>query len=37
MIKTMYPQVNFIIPENGEYATAIGTALASERCLKPIE
>lgn len=37
MIKTMYPQVNFIIPENGEYGTAIGTALANECCLKPVE
>ncbi len=37
MIKTMYPQVNFIIPENGEYGTAIGTALASECCLKHVE
>lgn len=37
MIKTMYPQVNFIIPENGEYGTAIGTALANECCLKHVE
>lgn len=36
MIKTMYPYVNFIIPEDGEYGTAIGTALAAKCCLKPI-
>lgn len=36
MIKTMYPYVNFIIPEDGEYGTAIGTALADRRCLRPI-
>lgn len=37
MIRTMYPHVNFIIPEDGEYGTAIGTALASRRCLKPVK
>ncbi len=36
MIKTMYPHVNFIIPEDGEYGTAIGTALAKKGCLKPV-
>ncbi len=36
MIKVMYPDVNFIIPEDGEYGTAIGTALAAKCCLKPI-
>lgn len=36
MIKLMYPYVNFIIPEDGEYGTAIGTALAAKRCLKAI-
>lgn len=36
MIKTMYPYVNFIIPEDGEYGTAIGTALAAKCCLKPV-
>ena len=36
MIKTMYPYVNFIIPEDGEYATAIGTALAERCCLKAL-
>ncbi len=36
MIKTMYPDVNFIIPDDGEYATAIGTALAEKCCLKPL-
>ena len=36
MIKIMYPYVNFIIPEDGEYGTAIGTALAAKRCLKPV-
>ena len=37
MIKTMYPHVNFIIPEDGEYGTAIGTALANKCCLKPVK
>ena len=37
MIKTMYPGVNFIIPEDGEYGTAIGTALADQCCLKPVD
>ena len=32
MIKIMYPYVNFIIPEDGEYGTAIG----AKRCLKPV-
>ena len=36
MIKLMYPDVNFIIPEDGEYGTAIGTALADKCCLKPV-
>ena len=36
MIRTMYPHVNFIIPEDGEYGTAIGTALANKCCLKPV-
>jgi len=36
MIKIMYPDVNFIIPEDGEYGTAIGTALAAKCCLKPV-
>lgn len=36
MIKIMYPYVNFIIPEDGEYGTAIGTALAAKCCLKPV-
>ncbi|MEE0796509.1 MAG: type II pantothenate kinase [Anaerovoracaceae bacterium] len=36
MIKTMYPGVNFIIPEDGEYGTAIGTALARKACLHPV-
>ena len=36
MIKTMYPHVNFIIPEDGEYGTAIGTALAEKCCLKEL-
>ena len=37
MIRTMYPHVNFIIPEEGEYGTAIGTALANKCCLKPVK
>lgn len=36
MIKVMYKDVNFIIPEDGEYGTAIGTALAAKCCLKPV-
>lgn len=36
MIKVMYSDVNFIIPEDGEYGTAIGTALAAKCCLKPV-
>lgn len=36
MIRIMYPDVNFIIPEDGEYGTAIGTALAAKCCLKPV-
>lgn len=36
MIKTMYPDSNFIIPEDGEYGTAIGTALAAKCCLKAV-
>ena len=37
MIRTMYPHVNFIIPEDGEYGTAIGTALANKCFLKPVK
>lgn len=37
LIKTMYPDTNFIIPEDGEYGTAIGTALAAKCCLKAVE
>lgn len=37
MIRTMYPHVNFIIPEDGEYGTAIGTVLANKCCLKPVK
>ena len=37
MIRTMYPHVNFIIPEDGEYGTAIGTALSNKCCLKPVK
>lgn len=36
MIKTMYPNINFIIPKAGEYGTAIGTALAEKCCLKKL-
>ena len=36
MIKTMYPDLNFIVPKDGEYGTAIGTALAEKCCLKYI-
>lgn len=31
MIKTMYPDIHVIVPEDGEYGTAIGAALA-DRC-----
>lgn len=34
MIKTMYPDLNFIVPKDGEYGTAIGSALAEKCCLK---
>ena len=37
MIKTMFPDLNFIVPEDGEYGTAIGTALAEKSCLKPVD
>ena len=36
MVKSLFPGINFIIPEDGEYATAIGTALADKCCLKAI-
>ena len=36
MIKTLFPDYNFIVPEDGEYGTAIGTALAEKCCLTPI-
>ena len=36
MIKTMFPDLNFIVPEDGEYGTAIGTALAEKCCLKRV-
>ena len=36
MIKTMFPDLNFIVPEDGEYGTAIGPALAEKCCLKPV-
>ena len=36
MIKTMYPDISFIIPEDGEYGTAIGTALADRCCLREV-
>ncbi len=36
LIKTMYPDVNFIIPKDGMYGTAIGTALAERCCLRAI-
>ena len=36
MVKSLFPGINFIIPEDGEYATAIGTALADKCCLKSI-
>jgi type II pantothenate kinase len=37
LIRTMYPDVNFIIPEDGEYGTAIGTALSESCCIKEIQ
>lgn len=37
MIRTMYPDKHFIIPEAGEYATAIGAALAECSCLKQVK
>ena len=37
MIKTMYPDISFIIPEDGEYGTAIGTALADRCCLREVQ
>ncbi|MGN1334346.1 MAG: type II pantothenate kinase [Anaerovoracaceae bacterium] len=36
MIKTLFPDLNFIVPDDGEYGTAIGTALAEKCCLKPV-
>ena len=36
MIKTMYPDIHVIVPEDGEYATAIGAALAAHGCLYPV-
>ena len=36
MITTIFPELNFIVPKDGEYATAIGAALA-EGCLKEIK
>ncbi len=36
MIKTMFPKLNFIVPKDGEYGTAIGTALSEKCCLKYI-
>ena len=36
MIKTMFPDLNFIVPKDGEYGTAIGTALAEKCCLKKV-
>lgn len=36
MIKTMYPDIRVIVPEDGEYGTAIGAALAEKGCLKPV-
>lgn len=37
MVKILFPDYNFIVPEDGEYGTAIGTALAEKCCLNPIE
>lgn len=36
MIKTMFPDLNFLVPKDGEYGTAIGTALSEKCCLKYI-
>ena len=36
MIKTMYPDINVIVPEDGEHGTAIGAALAERCCLKRV-
>ena len=36
MIKTLFPDLNFYVPKDGEYGTAIGTALAAKCCLKHI-
>ena len=36
MIKTLFPDLNFLVPKDGEYGTAIGTALAERCCLKRI-
>lgn len=36
MIKTMYPNIHVIVPDDGEYGTAIGAALAERCCLKKI-
>ena len=36
MIKTMFPDLNFYVPEAGDYGTAIGTALADKCCLTPV-
>ena len=35
-VKVLFPDFNFIIPEEGEYGTAIGTALARDGSLKEI-
>ncbi len=37
LIKTMYPDIHVIVPEDGEYATAVGAALAEHCCLRRIE
>lgn len=36
-VKVLFPECNFIIPEEGEYGTAIGTALARDGSLKEIK
>lgn len=36
MVKSLFRDINFIIPEDGEYGTAIGAALAERCCLKII-
>ncbi len=36
LIKTMYPDIHVLIPEDGEYGTAIGAALADMHCLSQI-